>query len=138
VESSPARTARPPWRAIALIAAVGVGVRAALLALASPLDVQSDEANYLLSAALWDRLGVYFDQHRYLWPPGYPWLIAQFVGADGVLGGGARGIDQVRWLQVFASAGTGVLVMLFAWRIFSRRAAVVAGALWCVHLPLAA
>jgi len=129
---------RPPWRAIALLVAVGVGVRALLLALASPLDIQSDEANYLLSAALLERFGCYFDQHRYLWPPGYPWLLSQFVGPDGVLGGGARGIDQVRWLQVAASGATGALTMLFAWRLFSRRAALVAGLLWCVHLPLAA
>ena len=36
-----------PWAPILVIAALGVSLRAALLANALPIEVQSDEANYL-------------------------------------------------------------------------------------------
>lgn len=139
-EGATGRPGRPPWRAILALVAVGVILRGVLLVLASPVDITSDETNYLYSAFLLEHLGVYFDQHRYLWPPGYAYILSQWIDADGVLGLGGRsaGIDALRWMQVVASGFTGLLTMLFGWRLFSSRAAVVAGVLWCIHLPLAA
>lgn len=125
--------ARAPWALILVIATLGVALRAALLANALPIEVQSDEANYLYLALGLERFGVYFDQHRYLWPPGYAWLI-HFVIGDG----SAFDLTSFRALQVAASSVIGITTMLFAWRLFSSRAAVVAGLLWSVHLPLAA
>ena len=66
-------------------------------------------------------------------PLGYAWLI-HFVIGDG----SAFDLTSFRALQVAASSVIGVTTMLFAWRLFSSRAAVVAGLLWSVHLPLAA
>ena len=124
---------RAPWALILVIAALGVALRAGLLANALPIEVQSDEANYLYLALGLERFGIYFDQHRYLWPPGYAWLI-HFVIGDG----SAFDLTTFRALQVAASSVIGITTMLFAWRLFSSRAAVVAGLLWSVHLPLAA
>lgn len=125
--------ARAPWALILVIAALGVALRAGLLANAQPIEVQSDEANYLYLALGLERFGIYFDQHRYLWPPGYAWLI-HFVIGDG----SAFDLTTFRALQVAASSVIGITTMLFAWRLFSSRAAMVAGLLWSVHLPLAA
>ncbi|MEM1451445.1 MAG: glycosyltransferase family 39 protein [Planctomycetota bacterium] len=122
-----------PWRVIAAIAAFGVAVRAVLLLWASPLEIQSDESNYLYLAAALQHFGVYLDQQRYLWPPAYPWLLGEAIGAFG-----ADGLQVVRWMQVAASSVIGVMTMLFAWRLISRRAAAVAGILWVIHLPLGA
>jgi len=125
--------ARVPWRAIAIIALVGVALRGILLWLVLPLDIQSDEANYLYLALVKERLGIYLDQHRYFWPPGYPWLISKSIHAFGI-----DGLNVLRALQVALSSVIGVTTMLFAWRLFSRRAAIIAGALWAVDLPLGA
>ena len=125
--------ARAPWAPILVIAALGVALRAGLLALALPIEVQSDEANYLYLALGLERFGIYFDQHRYLWPPGYAWLLHRVVGD-----GSGADLTAFRGIQVAASSVVGITTMLFAWRLFSSRAAVVAGLLWCVHLPLAA
>ena len=127
------RRARAPWALIVVIAALGVALRAGLLANALPIEVQSDEANYLYLALGLERFGIYLDQHRYLWPPGYAWLL-HFVIGDG----SAFDLTSFRALQVAASSVIGITTMLFAWRLFSSRAAVVAGLLWSVHLPLAA
>ncbi|MEM8712338.1 MAG: hypothetical protein AAGG01_15410, partial [Planctomycetota bacterium] len=52
-------TAGPPWRWIALIALLGVAVRAFLAWAAHPLDIQSDEANYIYVALGLERFDVY-------------------------------------------------------------------------------
>lgn len=125
--------ARAPWALILVIAALGVALRAALLALALPIEIQSDEANYLYLALGLERFGIYFDQHRYLWPPGYAWLLHCVIGD-----GSDADLTTFRAIQVAASSSIGITTMLFAWRLFSSRAAAVAGLLWSVHLPLAA
>jgi 4-amino-4-deoxy-L-arabinose transferase-like glycosyltransferase len=125
--------ARAPWKAIAIIALAGVALRGILLWLVLPLDIQSDEANYLYLALVKERLGIYLDQHRYFWPPGYPWLLSKSIHAFGI-----DGLNVLRGLQVALSSVIGVTTMLFAWRLFSRRAAIVAGVLWAVDLPLGA
>ncbi|MEL6713129.1 MAG: hypothetical protein AAFP86_05110 [Planctomycetota bacterium] len=126
-------------RGIAALVLAGVALRAALLAAALPLGIQADEANYLYGALALERFGFQLDHYRFLWPPGYVWWLAQLTGPDGLLGlgGGAAGIDAARVSQVVASALTGTFTSLFAWRLFSARAALVAGALWAFHLPLA-
>lgn len=124
---------RAPWGMILVIAALGVAIRAGLLALALPIEVQSDEANYLYLALGLERFGVYFDQHRYLWPPGYPWLLHAVIGD-----GSGASLTTFRALQVALSSVVGITTMLFAWRMFSSRAALVAGLLWAFHVPLAA
>ncbi|MEM9379746.1 MAG: glycosyltransferase family 39 protein [Planctomycetota bacterium] len=122
-----------PWRVIGALTAFGVALRAVLLLWATPLEIQSDESNYLYLGAALQHFGVYLDQQRYLWPPAYPWLLGEAIGTFG-----ADGLQVVCWLQVAASSVIGVTTMLFAWRLFSRRAAVVAGVLWSIHLPLGA
>ncbi len=124
---------RAPWKAIAVIALAGVALRGILLWLVLPLDIQSDEANYLYLALVKERLGIYLDQHRYFWPPGYPWLLSKSIHTFGI-----DGLNVLRGLQVALSSVIGVTTMLFAWRLFSRRAAIVAGVLWAVDLPLGA
>ena len=111
--------ARAPWKAIAIIALAGVALRGILLWLVLPLDIQSDEANYLYLALVKERLGIYLDQHRYFWPPGYPWLLSKSIHAFGI-----DGLNVLRGLQVALSSVIGVTTMLFAWRLFSRRAAI--------------
>lgn len=125
--------ARAPWRAILVIALVGVMLRGLLLWLVLPLDIQSDEANYLYLALAKERLGIYYDQHRYFWPPGYPWLLSKSIHAFGI-----EGLNVLRAFQVALSGVIGVTTMLFAWRLFSRRAAIIAGVLWALNLPLGA
>lgn len=125
--------ARAPWGTIATIALVGVALRGLLLWLVLPLDIQSDEANYLYLALAKERLGIYYDQHRYFWPPGYPWLLSKSIHAFGI-----EGLNVLRAFQVALSSVIGVTTMLFAWRLFSRRAAIVAGVIWAVDLPLGA
>ena len=115
------------------LVALGIALRGVLLLSALPLDIQSDEANYIYLALGLENFGLYLDQQRYLWPPAYPWLLARAIGMFG-----PEGLDAVRWLQVAASGVVGGTTMLFAWRLFSRRAALVAGLLWVFHLPLAA
>ena len=124
---------RAPWSVILPAVAFGVSLRALLLVLARPLEIQSDEANYLYLALGLEHFGVYLDQHRYLWPPAYPWLLGKAISAFG-----QAGPDAVRWLQVLASGVVGASAMLFTWRLFSVRAALVCGVLWALHLPLAA
>ncbi|MDG1983146.1 MAG: glycosyltransferase family 39 protein [Planctomycetota bacterium] len=125
--------ARAPWRLIAIIALAGVALRGLLLWLVLPLDIQSDEANYLYLALANERFGIYLDQHRYYWPPGYTWLMTKSIHAFGI-----DGLNVLRAFQVSLSSVIGVTTMLFAWRLFSTRAAVVAGVLWAVNLPLGA
>ena len=89
--------------------------------IALPIEVQSDEANYLYLALGLERFGIYFD-YTGTCGPGYAWLI-HFVIGDG----SAFDLTTFRALQVAASSVIGITTMLFAWRLFSSRAAVVAG-----------
>jgi len=122
---------RGALRPLVLLCAAGVGVRLLLFFLSGGLDLQSDEANYVYSAVSWLHYDVYFDQHRYLWPPGYTWFLAQCLSALGV-----SGLLLAKLLQIAASAVVGMLIMLFARRLFGMRAARMAGVLWIFYLPL--
>ena len=119
-------------RTLLLWTSLGVGLRALVLALVGDLELQSDEGNYVYLALLWNHFGVYFDNHRFLWPPGYPAFLAQCLELFG-----AAGLLAARWIQVLASAAVGASTMLIARRAFDERAARVAGIVWCFYLPLA-
>lgn len=124
----------PSLAPLIALTAVGVVLRFILLAAVGELELQSDESNYLYLAITWDHFGVYFDHHRYLWPPGYSWLLSQLIG---VLGAGS--LLAIKVLQVLASASVGLSTMLIAYRLgSSMRAAVLAGVIWILYLPLAA
>ncbi|HIF39733.1 MAG TPA: hypothetical protein EYQ74_01370 [Planctomycetes bacterium] len=122
-----------PWGTLWLIAAAGVFVRLCLLWIVGDLDLQSDEANYVYLGIAWNHFGFYLDQHRYLWPPGYSWLMAGSLNLFG-----ENGMLAVKYLQVLASASIGMTTMLFAVRLFGLRAARIAGWIWVAYLPLAA
>lgn len=116
------------------LTAVGVVLRFILLAVVGELELQSDESNYVYLAITWDHFGVYFDHHRYLWPPGYSWILSQLIGALG-----AWTLLAIKVLQILASASIGLSTMLIAFRLGGNmRAAALAGILWIFYLPLAA
>lgn len=102
-----------------------------LLALAGDLDFQLDERNYVYLALSWNRFGFLGDTGRFLWPPAYPWLLALLL--DGF---GLKGLFLTRLLQALLSAIIGATSILLAKRLFSPAAAMVAGLLWSIHLPL--
>ncbi len=119
-------------RPVILLTLLGVALRLALLLGAGEMELERDEAHYLSSALRWNHFGFYSDQFRFLWPPGYPFLLSVLLDTCG-----ARALFIARLLGVLASASIGLTTMLFARRIFSERASWIAGILWCMHLPLA-
>jgi hypothetical protein len=118
---------------IALLCALGVAVRLLFLLLAGPLELQSDEASYVYLALSLDHFGHHQDAFRFLWPPGFTFLIAKGLA---VFGHG--GLTAVKLAQVVASASIGATIMLFARRLFGMRAARIAGVIWIAYLPLLA
>lgn len=125
--------AGPPWALLSVYVAVGVGLRFLLWSLAGPIELQSDEANYLHLAVQWEYLGFYPDNYRFLWPPGYPAYLRVCLW---LFGEGA--LDAARVGQILASSSIGLCTGLLGWRLFGRRAALVACAGWAVYLPMAA
>lgn len=121
-----------PWGPLAALTALGVLIRLLLLWLSGEPELQSDEANYVYLALMWERFGVYLDQHRFLWPPAYTFYLGAAFEAFG-----DRGLLAARIGQALASASIGLTTMLFAYRLFGRRAAVTAGLIWVAYLPLA-
>jgi 4-amino-4-deoxy-L-arabinose transferase-like glycosyltransferase len=109
----------------------GVAVRFAFLSLSGELELWADEAHYVQLAAMWSRFGFYMGSPEYLWPPVYPAFLALFVGLFG-----EYGITAAKIGQVLLSGVVGMSVVLLAWRLFSHRAALVAGLLWACYLPL--
>ena len=120
-------------RPLAVLCAIGVAIRLALLLLAGPIELQSDESNYVYLALIWNRFDHYQDGFRFLWPPGLPLLIAKGLALFG-----DGGLAAVKLAQVAASASIGFTTMLFARRLFGARAAKMAGVVWILYLPLAA
>ncbi|MBJ19101.1 MAG: hypothetical protein CL933_06705 [Deltaproteobacteria bacterium] len=112
---------------------IGVALRAALLCLSVPIELQSDEAHYAWLGLGWERFGYLTDSQRFLWPPAYP-----FLHKLGFQLFEERGVDAVRYLQISASIATGWGTAALAQRLISARAAKLAVALWALHLPLAA
>ena len=109
----------------------GVAVRFAFLSLSGELELWADEAHYVQLAAMWSRFGFYMGSPEYLWPPVYPAFLALFVGLFG-----EYGITAAKIGQVLLSGVIGTSVVLLAKRLFSYRAALVAGLLWAGYLPL--
>jgi 4-amino-4-deoxy-L-arabinose transferase-like glycosyltransferase len=120
-------------RSIWLVVAAGVLLRALLALLAGRPELQSDEANYTYLALSWNHLGFFGDSYRYLWPPGYPFLLARAFDLFG-----SQAFEAIKALQVLASAAIGASTMLLARHLFGARAALFAGIAWCLYLPLAA
>jgi 4-amino-4-deoxy-L-arabinose transferase-like glycosyltransferase len=118
-------------RSLLLLCAAGVALRLLFLILVGEPELRSDEANYVYLALSWNHFGFYSDSYRYLWSPGYPFLLA--IGLQGF---GMGGLFAVKLLQVFASASIGLSTMLTARRLFDERAARIAGLLWIFYLPL--
>jgi 4-amino-4-deoxy-L-arabinose transferase-like glycosyltransferase len=119
-------------RPILLLTVLGVALRLALLFSAGGMELERDEAHYLSSALRWNHFGFYSDQFRFLWPPGYPFVLSVLLDSFG-----AKALFIARLLGVLASASIGLSTMLFARHLFSDRAAWIAGLIWCMHLPLA-
>ncbi len=119
-------------RPLIAVCALGLLVRLGLLLLTGRLELQSDEANYVYLALSWDLFGFYSDSYRYLWPPGYPFVLELFLSW---LEMGA--LFAVKLVQVLASASIGMSIMLLTRRLFDGRTALVAGLIWCAYLPLA-
>ena len=119
------------WRPLVAVVGFGVAVRFAFLALSGGLELWADEAHYVQLAAMWSRFGFYMGSPEYLWPPVYPAFLALFVGLIG-----EYGITAAKIGQVLLSGVVGASVVLLAWRLFTYRAALVAGLLWAGYLPL--
>jgi len=121
-----------PTASLAAVVALGLVVRGVLLAATYDRELWADEAEYAFLGLLWDRFGFYVPSADWFWPPGYPWLLARAQAwfQD-------QGILAVQLLQLAASGVIGTSIVLLARRLFSRRAAFLAGLAWALHLPLA-
>lgn len=124
---------RANLRVVAWLTGAGVAFRLLLLLAAGALEPHADESHYLYSGLSWSHFGFYPDTLRFLWPPAYPYAVKLAIEAWG-----PSAPFALKLAQVAASAAIGSSIMLLALRIFSRRAAAVAGALWAGYLPLAA
>lgn len=111
---------------------IGVLLRALLLFLAMPVELQSDEAHYAWLGLGWERFGFLTDSQRFLWPPAYPFLHRVSFGLFQ-----ENGVLAVKILQIACSAATGWGVAALTRRLVNDRAAPIAVGLWAVHLPLA-
>lgn len=112
---------------------LGVLTRLAFLLAAGELDPYADESNYLYFALCWERFSFYSGGGVFLWPPGYIFFLSIFLRlfqADGVF--------AAKLCQVLLSGVIGGFTMLFAARLFNRRAALLAGVIWVVHLQFIA
>lgn len=126
---SPAPHAR--LRPLLEVAALGVALRLALLFAAGELELQSDETRYVYLALHWNHFGYYPDTHRYLWPPGYAFLLKQALAAFGI-----GGLFALRAFQALACGAVGLAIAGIARRLFGERAARLALWIWCLYLPL--
>lgn len=126
------RAERLPWAYLGLVA-LGVLIRLVFLLVAGELDPYADESNYLYFALCWDRFGFYPGGSVFLWPPGYPFFLSIFVRLFH-----AEGVFIAKLAQVLLGGVVGYFTMRFALRLFGRRAALIAGVLWAVHLQFIA
>ncbi len=132
-DASPDRPSPRLWRRVLPWCVLGVAIRLALLLLAGEPELQKDEANYVYLALGWSRFGFLGDAERFLWPPLWTWVLRfamELFGRDGLF--------AAKLLLVFGSASVGASVMGIAARLGNVKAAHIAGALWALHLPLAA
>ncbi|MGB6364604.1 MAG: glycosyltransferase family 39 protein, partial [Thermoanaerobaculia bacterium] len=115
------------------VVALGVLVRLIFLALSGELELWADEAHYVQLAAMWSRFGFYMGSPGHLWPPIYPAFLSLFLSWFG-----EHGITAAKVCQVLLCGIVGASIVLLAHRLFSYRAALVAGLLWAGYLPLIA
>jgi hypothetical protein len=121
-----------PWlRPLLAGAVVGTLLRAVILLAAGELELQSDETRYVYLALHWNHFGYYADTHRYLWPPGYAWLLAHAMALFGY-----GGLTALRVFQVLTSPIAGLAIAGVAQLLFGARAAKAAIWIWALHLPL--
>ena len=118
-------------RQLLAIVLAGVFVRLLFLAWVAPLEFWADEGKYAYQALAWNRFGFYLGSPGWVWPPGYPAYLAPFLSVFG-----ESGIFAAKLGQVALSGAVGGSVVLMARRLFSQRAACLAGILWAVYLPL--
>jgi len=114
------------------VVALGVALRLLLLWLSGNPDPRHDEKTYVFLALEWNRFGVYLDWERFLWPPGYPWLIAAALRLFG-----EHGLLAVKVAQCAADGVVGASVAALASSWFSPRAGRIAAWLWAGFVPLA-
>ena len=124
--------ARSEFKPILLLTGLGVALRVLLLVLSGSPEYLADEGRYLYSALQWNFFGYYSDEFRYMWPPGYPLLLAEALELFGI-----RGVLAIKLLQAIAASSIGIFTMLIGRELFGIRVAKVAGAIWAVYLPLA-
>lgn len=110
---------------LAAVVGLGVIVRLIFLFLTGELELWGDEAHYVQMAAMWSRFGFYMGCAEYLWPPLYPAYLTVFVDLFG-----EHGVEAAKVGQVLLSGVVGASIVLLAWRLFSYRAALIAGFLW--------
>ena len=127
-ESQRRRLSTTGWAAL-LVA--GVTIRISFLALSGRLEPFADESNYIYLSLLWHRFGFYSDGVLFLWPPGYPFVMSRFFILFG-----SSGMAALKLAQVLGTAVIGGCTIWMADRLFGRRAAWIAGGIWCVHMPL--
>jgi len=119
------------WLAFASLTAGGVLVRLAFFFAAGELESFADESAYVFLAVSWLRFGFYSGIWSFLWPPGYPAFLLFFLDQFG-----PEGLEAAKLCQVVLSGLIGAFIMLLAKRMFSERAALIAGGLWVIYLPL--
>jgi hypothetical protein len=131
LDGRPTAGGQLPTRWLIGLIALGVAIRLLFLLLADDLEPYADEGHYLYLALIWKRFSIYSDCAFYLWPPGYPVFLGALLHLFGM-----SGIFAAKLVQVLLSGVIGSMTMLLAARLFTRRAAVLAGLLWCFYLPL--
>ena len=118
-------------RALAALALLGVLIRAVVAGMAGTPELKADEAAYVYQALLLNHFDFFSDSYRYLWPPGYSFLLARALNTWEL-----SGLAAMRGLQVAASYCIGLTTMLLARRAFGERSAIAAGWIWVAYLPL--
>jgi 4-amino-4-deoxy-L-arabinose transferase-like glycosyltransferase len=112
---------------------LGVVLRLLFLLWVGEIELWADEGQYVVQAVALNRFGFYLGSPNWVWPPGYPAFLALWLGWFG-----EHGLFAARLAQVGLSAVVGASVMAIARRLFSERAALVAGVGWALYLPLIA
>jgi hypothetical protein len=112
-------------------ALVGTLLRAVFLLAGGELELQSDETRYVYLALHWNHFGYYADTHRYLWPPGYAWLLAEAMSRFGF-----GGLFALRAFQVLTAPIAGLAIARLTQQLFGARAARAAIWIWALYLPL--
>jgi 4-amino-4-deoxy-L-arabinose transferase-like glycosyltransferase len=131
-------TRRAPWRSQPAMVAVGVGLVTFLVhgyRLSVAPDVFSDEGIYLgVATNLANGAGLTLNHSVFLWhPPAYMFVEAAYLKVTGLANADPiTALLSVRYLNVFFSASTAALLMLFGRKLHSYKAGLFAAALFLV------